>query len=103
MPHHWAMAEGKVRRTPEAEHLAEQERLFSELTEQLATRETEFATLGSEFARFRATDAGIEEVGGFCRTYCPVRLACVEEDCQLFRLEKRCDDALGIQRNPATS
>ena len=47
------MAERKVRQTPEAEHLAEQERLFSELTEQLATRETEFATLGSEFARFR--------------------------------------------------
>ena len=49
------MAERKVRRTPEEEHLAEQERLFSELAEQLATRETEFATLGSEFARFRAT------------------------------------------------
>jgi len=47
------MAERKVRRTPEAEHLAEQERLFSELTEQLATRETEFATRGREFARFR--------------------------------------------------
>ncbi|MEK6719260.1 MAG: hypothetical protein AABZ33_01165 [Chloroflexota bacterium] len=48
------MAERKVRQTPEAEHLAEQERLFSELTEQLATRETNLATLGSDFARFRA-------------------------------------------------
>jgi hypothetical protein len=39
--------------TPEAEHLAEQERLLAELTEQLATKETEFATTGAEFARFR--------------------------------------------------
>ena len=41
------MDEGKVRRTPEDEHLAEQERLFAELAE--------FATIGAEFARFRAT------------------------------------------------
>lgn len=39
--------------TPEDEHLAEQERLLDELTEQLATKETEFATSGAEFARFR--------------------------------------------------
>jgi hypothetical protein len=44
-----------VRRTPEAEHLADQERLLEELAERLASQETEFATLGVEFARFRAT------------------------------------------------
>lgn len=41
--------------TPEEEHLVEQERLFGELTEQLATKETEFATSGTEFARFRTS------------------------------------------------
>ena len=49
------MPETSVGRTPEGEHLADQERLLEELTEQLATKETEFATLGVEFARFRAT------------------------------------------------
>ena len=42
------------RRTPEAEHLAEQERVLDELTDQLAEREAEFAETGSAFARFRA-------------------------------------------------
>ena len=42
------------RLTPEAEHLAEQERLLEELTEQLTTKEAEFAETGSAFARFRA-------------------------------------------------
>jgi hypothetical protein len=41
-------------RTPEADELDRQERLLTELTEQLATRETEFATTGAQFARFRA-------------------------------------------------
>jgi hypothetical protein len=40
--------------TPEAEHLADQERLLADLTEQLAFKETEFATIGAELARFRA-------------------------------------------------
>lgn len=40
--------------TPEAEELDRQERLLAELTEQLATKETEFATTGAEFAHFRA-------------------------------------------------
>jgi hypothetical protein len=40
--------------TPEGDHLAEQERLLNELTDQLAARETEFATQGTEFHRFRA-------------------------------------------------
>ena len=44
-----------VRRTSEGEHLSDQERLLEEMTEQLATKETEFATLGVEFALFRAT------------------------------------------------
>jgi hypothetical protein len=39
--------------TPEEEHLREQERLLEELTEELATKEAEFATDGVEFARFR--------------------------------------------------
>jgi hypothetical protein len=42
------------RLTPEAEHLAQQERLLEELAEQLTTREAEFAETGSGFARFRA-------------------------------------------------
>ncbi len=42
------------RRTPEAEHLDEQEHLLAELTEQLAEKEGEFAETGSAFARFRA-------------------------------------------------
>ncbi len=47
------MSDITVHRTPEDEHLAEQERLLAELTEQLATTETEFATSAAEFARFR--------------------------------------------------
>lgn len=39
--------------TPEGEHLADQERLLAELSEQLIVKETEFATTGAEFARFR--------------------------------------------------
>jgi hypothetical protein len=42
------------RPTPEAEHLAEQERLLEELTDQLTAKEAEFAETGSAFARFRA-------------------------------------------------
>lgn len=48
------MAETGVRRTPEEEHLADQETLLQDLTERLATKEAEFATLGVEFDRFRA-------------------------------------------------
>ena len=40
--------------TPEAKHLAEQERLLEELTDQLTAKEAEFAETGSAFARFRA-------------------------------------------------
>ncbi len=53
--HHGYVPTTGVRRTPEEEHLADQERLLAELTEQLATKEAEFATLGVEFARFRAS------------------------------------------------
>jgi uncharacterized coiled-coil protein SlyX len=42
------------RLTPEEEHLAEQERLLDELTEQLTAKEAEFSETGSLFARFRA-------------------------------------------------
>jgi hypothetical protein len=42
------------RLTPEAEHLAEQERLLEELTEHLTAKEADFAETGSAFARFRA-------------------------------------------------
>jgi hypothetical protein len=48
------MADKRTTASPEGEHLAEQERLLADLTEQLAIRETEFATTGAEFARFRA-------------------------------------------------
>jgi len=44
----------RARLTPEAEHLAEQERLLEELTEHLTAKEAEFAETGSAFARFRA-------------------------------------------------
>jgi hypothetical protein len=55
MPHHLVtVTQPVVRRTPEEEHLADQERLLEELSEQLATKEAEFATRGVEFARFRA-------------------------------------------------
>ncbi len=40
--------------TPEAEHLAEQERLLEDLTDQLTAKEAEVAEAGSAFARFRA-------------------------------------------------
>jgi hypothetical protein len=40
--------------TPEAEHLAEQERLLEQLTDQLTAKEAEFAETGIAFARFRA-------------------------------------------------
>lgn len=49
------MPDARVRRTPEEEHLADQERLLEELTEQLATKEAEFASGGVEFARFRSS------------------------------------------------
>ena len=41
------------RLTPEAEHLAEQERILEELTEHLTAQEAEFAEIGRAFARFR--------------------------------------------------
>ena len=41
----------------------------------------------------------MNDVSAFCADYCPVRLACVEEKCQLYRLEAR---ALGYTTNPAT-
>lgn len=44
----------------------------------------------------------LADVAAFCRRYCPVRLACVEERCQLYRLEDRALAALGVERNPAT-
>jgi hypothetical protein len=54
VPHHGStMSDVQTYTTPEAEHLADQERLLAELTEQLATKETEFATIGAELARFR--------------------------------------------------
>jgi hypothetical protein len=48
------MPDPNPRSTPEAKHLAEQERLLADLTEKLATKETEFAAFGAGFARFRA-------------------------------------------------
>jgi hypothetical protein len=53
MLHHDRMPDGRVRITPVGEHLANQQRLLGELTEILATREAEFASIGIAFARFR--------------------------------------------------
>lgn len=55
MAHDARMPKTGVRSTPEDEHLAEQERLLAELTEQLATKEVEFASIGTAFARFRVS------------------------------------------------
>jgi hypothetical protein len=38
--------------------------------------------------------ATITAVASYCRDYCPARLACVEDDCRLFRLEGRADALL---------
>ena len=76
MPHHGGMVQGEVRRTPEDEHLAEQERLFVELAEQLAT-------IGAEFAVFRAT---------YLARFAPLYL-------ELDRLEAEIARLLPIARN----
>lgn len=47
------MSDLRVRLTPEGEHLANQERLLRELTEELATEEAAFATMTAAFSRFR--------------------------------------------------
>jgi len=47
------MSESPTFDTPESAHLAEQEALLAQLTEQLANKEAEFATTGTDFARFR--------------------------------------------------
>lgn len=44
----------------------------------------------------------LNDVAAFCKRYCPVRLACVEDACQLYRLEGRALDALGYSRNAET-
>lgn len=44
----------------------------------------------------------IEHIDDFCAEYCPVRLACVEEKCRLYRLEGRALEVLGFKRNEAT-
>ena len=47
------MSEATRFQTPEEEHLAEQERLLAELSDQLASREAENKTQDAWFARFR--------------------------------------------------
>jgi hypothetical protein len=47
------MSAGTPRSTPEQRHLASQQELLAELGGTLASREAEFAALGTEFARFR--------------------------------------------------
>ncbi len=46
--------------------------------------------------------AAIDEVGTFCARKCPIRLACIEDECDLYRLEGRALSRLGLERNPAT-
>ena len=53
MSHHDRIPDGRVRVTPEHEHLANQERLLAELTEELTTREAEFASIGIALVHFR--------------------------------------------------
>lgn len=68
VPRHGSTLSGVQRyTTPEAEHLADQERLLAELTEQLATKETEFATLAAELARFR-----VQYLGRFAPLYAEI-------------------------------
>lgn len=47
-------------------------------------------------------NAAIRSVAAYCRDYCPVRLACVEDACRLYRAEGRSLDALGLRRDAAT-
>jgi hypothetical protein len=47
----------------------------------------------------REAQEAIGSVAAYCRDYCPVRLACVEEACRLFRLERRADAV--IRHTPA--
>lgn len=44
----------------------------------------------------------VKAVADYCRDYCPVSQACVEERCRLYRLEGRALDALGYHRNADT-
>jgi hypothetical protein len=53
MWHHDRIPDGRVRVTPEDEHLASQDRLLAELTEELATTEAEFASIRIALANFR--------------------------------------------------
>lgn len=46
--------------------------------------------------------AAINEIGHYCRDYCPVVKACGEESCRLYRLESRSLEALGLRQNPVT-
>jgi len=39
-------------------------------------------------------EGAIASVAAFCRDYCPVSHACVEERCKLYNLEQRADDFL---------
>jgi hypothetical protein len=43
----------------------------------------------------------IASVAAFCQDYCPAKMACVEDDCRLFRLESRAD--MVIRHTPAES
>lgn len=55
--------------------------------------------------------ATIAATGAYCRDYCPARLACVEDDCRLFRLEGRADaliahtpaESVGVLGQPVTA
>ena len=75
--HHHSMAGLSNRRTPEEEHLAEQEHWLAELTEQLATKETEFATASAEFGRFRAA---------YLRRFAPLYQELDELEAEIARL-----------------
>lgn len=67
----------EAQQTPEEEHLADQERLLAELSERLITKETEFATTGAEFARFRAA---------YLRRFAPLYRELDDVEAQIARL-----------------
>lgn len=47
--------------------------------------------------------AAVDEISRYCGRYCPARLACVEEDCRLYRIEGAALEKLGYDVRPAAA
>jgi len=52
---------------------------------------------GQVFAGDGEAEAVIAEVADYCRRFCPVQFACVEERCRLWREEQRAAAFLGLK------